>query len=196
MMTVFSRALRKGVRVAQIQRAVPVIRPLETIMRRRTVSVGFALLAIAAACGGSDSTSPNNTNNQHVTNGTFTAQINGTTWNAIGTASVTKSSSNFLVFSGAGPFGATTYALSFAIGGATGAGTYSLTYLNQSASTLIVVSPSNTWSSYVNGGSGTLTLTTLTANHIVGTFSADVAPGSSTTTGTLQIRNGQFDLTF
>ncbi len=165
-------------------------------MPRRFVSVALGLVVVTAACGGSDSTSPDTSNTQHPTNGTFTAQINGATWNSIGTASVSRSSSNLLVFAGAGPLGAVTYGVTFAIGGATGTGTYSLTYLNTSASSGIVVTPSGVWSTYVNGGTGTLTLTTLTTNHIAGTFTADAAPSSSSTTGTLQLRNGKFDLTF
>jgi hypothetical protein len=52
------------------------------------------------------------------------------------------------------------------------------------------------WGTGFAGGSGTITVTVLTATRIAGTFSFDAMPGSGAATGTLQVRNGVFDVSF
>lgn len=170
-------------------------------MRRSVLSFAIGTFVAAAACGGSSdssTTAPNNTNTQPTaTNGTFTAQINGATWNAVGPVTVTRGSNNFLGITGTGFINTSTgYSFVIGIGSATGPATYTLSNLNVAGSQLIVGGLSGGWGTYFNGGTGTLTITTLAANHVVGTFTADAVPGSGGATGTLQIRNGKFDLTY
>jgi hypothetical protein len=52
------------------------------------------------------------------------------------------------------------------------------------------------WSANLGSGSGSVTITALTNNHVTGTFTADLVPVTGGATGTFQIRNGQFDLSF
>jgi hypothetical protein len=169
---------------------------------RRRISLALSLVLAAAACGGSSdsgSTDPNNTNTQTptATNGVFTAVINGATWNAVGTVSVTRGSNNFVGISGTGfTTGTNGYSFVIGIGNASGPATYSLSFGNVAGSELIVGGLTGGWGTYFNGGTGSLTITTLNTNHIAGTFTADPVPSSGGATGTLQVRNGRFDLTF
>jgi len=169
---------------------------------RRRITLAFSLLLAAAACGGSSdsgSTAPGNTNTQTptATNGVFTAVINGVTWNAIGTVSVSRGSNNFIGISGTGfTTGTNGYSLLFGIGNASGPATYSLSFGNVAGSELVIGGLNGGWGTYFNGGTGSLTITTLSSDHIAGTFTADAVPGSGGATGTLQVRNGRFDLSF
>lgn len=169
-------------------------------MRRRSLSFALGLLVSATACGGSsDSTAPNNNNNQTptATNGTFTATINGVAWGATGTVSVSRSS-GLISIAGFGLIGTSNgYSLALAIGNTSAPGTLSLNYLNPTTSLLIVGSSTGAgWTTFSNGGTGSLTITTITSNHIVATFTADAVPTSGGATGTIPIRNGKLDVTF
>jgi hypothetical protein len=172
-------------------------------MRRRSISLALGLLVAAAACGGSsDSTAPNNNNNNNqtptATNGTFSATINGVAWGATGTVAVNHSTGGIIAISGFGLIGTSTgYSVALAIGATTGPGTVSLNYLNPTTSLLIVGSSTGAgWTTFSNGGTGTMTITTLTSNHIVATFTADAVATSGGATGTIPIRNGKLDVTF
>src|SRR5437763_2302781 len=138
-------------------------------MPRLAISFALGLLIAAAACGGSDSgtTAPNNTNqNPTATNGTFTATINGVAWGATGTVSVNHANAGLISIAGFGLIGtsSTGYSLALAIGNTTGPGTVSLSYLNTSTSLLILGSSTGGgWTTFSNGGTGTLTVTTLTS---------------------------------
>jgi len=166
-------------------------------MHRRVLLLGIVLTAFA--CGGSDATTSEPTDNAPqgtATNGMFTADLNGATWNAQGTVAVNRSSS-FIGIGAAGLASAgTTYSLVLTFGNASAPGTFSLTYLNQANSSLIVGTPTLGWGTAFSGGTGTATITKLTSNRISGTFTADVVPSTGRTTGTLQVRNGRFDITF
>src|SRR5689334_12781440 len=170
---------------------------------RHRVCLAFSLVLAAVACGGSSdsgTTDPGTTNTQTptATNGVFSAVINGATWNAAGTVTVTRGSNNFLGISGAGltTGSAVGYSLLIGLGNASGPATYSLSFGNVAGSELIVGGLNGGWGSYFNGGTGSLTITTLSSNHVAGTFTADLVPGSGAAAGTLQVRNGKFDLTF
>jgi len=174
---------------------------LETTMRRRSISLAVGLLFSVAVCGGSSdsgTTGPNNNNQTPTaTNGTFTATINGVAWGAAGTVSVNHSS-GLISIAGFGQIGTSTgYSVALAIGATTGPGTVSLNYLNPTTSLLIVGSSTGAgWTTFSNGGTGTMTITTLTSNHIVATFTADAVATSGGATGTIPIRNGKLDVTF
>ena len=169
---------------------------------RRRITLALSLVLAAAACGGSSdsgTTDPGNTNTQNptATNGVFTAVINGATWNAAGTVSVSHGSNNFLGITASGLVtGNVGYSMVIGIGNASGPATYSLSFGNVAGSQLIVGGLNGGWGTYFNGGTGSLTITTLSTNHIAGTFTADAVPGSGAATGTLQVRNGRFDVTF
>jgi len=88
--------------------------------------------------------------------------------------------------------------LTISLTGVTTPGTYPLTSspANRSISVSNNVNTfSNIWSSSGQGGSGSVTITAITASRIQGTFTATLAPAPGTsTTGTLTVANGVFDM--
>jgi hypothetical protein len=170
------------------------------------VSKTFAAIAVLAlmACGGGggdDDGSSNNNGNPtgptgNATNGSFRAVIGGANWSAIGQVTVTRQT-NFIGIAGSGSAGSSFYAVVLSIGNATGAGTHSFALAGggDGSSLIIGNSAGIGWGTAFNGGTGSVTITTLTANHIVGTFSGTAIP-SSGTGGNLVVTNGTFDITF
>jgi hypothetical protein len=125
----------------------------------------------------------------------LSATIGGTNFNAaavigqlvtIGTPIITITGSN------------DARSLTISLTGVTTAGTYPLTSTPQSRTINVSnnVNPfSNTWSSNAQGGSGSVTITALTPSRIQGTFTATLPPApGSTTTGTVGVTNGTFDV--
>jgi len=52
------------------------------------------------------------------------------------------------------------------------------------------------WETGNTGGTGTVVVTTLTANHVTGTFSCDAPPNGTSTAAALHVTSGTFDLSF
>jgi len=52
------------------------------------------------------------------------------------------------------------------------------------------------WVAGIQGGSGTMTITTRTANRVAGTFSFTMVPSGGGTGSPRQVTNGQFNVTF
>ena len=164
-------------------------------MPRLSALLPGLLLVVATNCGGSSGSSITGTgnNNNPLLNGTFSASINGTSWSAEGRVAVTHSVSNSLIMAGA----SLTYSMSFALINATAPGTYSLTYTNTTVPSFAILSGSGAaWTTNTTGGTGSVVVTTLTANHIAGTFTFDApaSPGQGTTTA--HVTGGKFDVTF
>lgn len=163
-----------------------------------------ALIATIAAlgCGGGgdndDNGNPTGPPTGGTANGSMTAQINGATWRSIGAITVSRQQQqNIIGFAGTGSAGNTTYGVSIAISSATGPGTHNLNiFAGGDGSSLIIGSSAALgWATAAQGGSGTLTITSLTANRIVGTFSGTlIAAGHSA--GNLTVTGGTFDVTF
>jgi hypothetical protein len=130
------------------------------------------------------------------TNGTFSAQINGTTWNATGTVTVTRSAGDYIGIGGAGFAGGAAYAVIVSVGNATGPGTHSFNLAaGGDGSSMIVGSQTIGYGTAFGGGNGTVTITTLTTNRIAGTFSGTAVP-STGAGANLVVTNGRFDVTF
>lgn len=164
-------------------------------MRRRGALPGALVLALATACGGDKSSTESTQPANLVTNGSFSATINGTAWSAIGRVAVNKTSTTNdpLVAIAAG---STTYTISsFGIGPVTGPGTFSLNF-QQPAVAVIQAATGQGWTTAVPGGTGTITITTYSANRIAGTFSFDAVPFTGGATGVVHVTNGAFDITF
>ena len=162
-------------------------------MRRIAFVKSLAVLAFAAACGGgSDSTGPTQTTNL-VTNGSFSAVVNGAAWSAVGRVAVNQSSGLLVIAAASG-----TYVFSFGIGPFSGPGAFSLVYAPlanpPTASQAIVSLGSQSWATSAQGGTGSITITTFSAGRVAGTFSFD-AP-SAGGGGSLHVTNGSFDVTF
>jgi hypothetical protein len=148
-------------------------------------------------CGGDDNGGTGPGNNQGTAlNGTFAAQIGGAGWSATGTVSVDRED-NFLGLGASGFAGSTAYALVIGLGNVTGPGTYTVAAGNANGSSIVVGSSTGAgWTTFLGNGTGSVTITTLTANRVAGTFTADASPTTGGATGTLQIRNGAFDVTY
>jgi hypothetical protein len=169
-------------------------------MRRNALFFGLALLVGGVACGGdkSSTTEPNgNGQTPTATNGTFSATIGNVNWGAQGTVTVSRQAGNFIGITGSGLIGTNNaYAVVLVLANATGPGTFSLSGNTSGSSLIIGGSTGGGWGTGFNGGTGSVTITTLTTNRIVGTFTADAVAGSGGATGTLQVRNGKIDITF
>ena len=165
----------------------------------------LALAAIVAAlgCGGGDDDDGNPTGppGGGATNGSFTAQVNGTAWSATGTITVSRQQNNYIGVAGTGFAGSTAYAFIVSIGNATGPGTHSFNLAAGGDGSSLIIGSSTTggsaagWGTAFNGGNGSVTITSLTSTRIVGTFTA-TAVSSSGSGGNLVITNGQFDVTY
>ena len=166
-------------------------------MNRRYTLSCFALALIAlAACGGSDDGGPtgtNGNNNAALGDGSMSATINGSAWRSV--SSGDKGSRNGNIYAVVGLN--TSYTVALGIAGLTGPGTVNLNIAaGGNGSNAIISNATGGWGTAFSGGTGTITVTTLTANRIAGTFSFDAPAGSGKATGTLQVRNGKFDVTF
>lgn len=178
--------------------------------RSELVSLALAII-VPLGCGGSDNSSGTVTDPSiscnAATNGTFSATVNGQTWIACGTVSVQRASSilgkdtlNTISWAGSGFLpGNVAYAIVMGASrvGTLTVGAYPVGLVNPVGSNVVVGNSNNGgWGANAVSGSGTLTITAIAANHITGTFSFDAAPVTGTATGTLQLRNGRFDLSF
>ena len=160
----------------------------------RVASVALiALMAITSACGGGGDGGPTGTNGTGAGDGAISATINGTAWRSLKASDKASRSGTIYAVVGLN----LPYTLSLGIAGLTGPGTVNLNVsAGGNGSSAIIANSVGGWGTAFNGGSGTITVTTLTANRIVGTFSFDAPAGSGAATGTLQVRNGKFDVTF
>lgn len=158
---------------------------------RRTRWLSAAALLAALGCG-SDSTGPNGGNNNTLASEPLSAVINGVQW---GSPLPQVVYSNNSILSVAGIDLAITASVGFAVH-APGAGVYSLTYQNPGAGDAIVTMGGKGWGTGLAGGTGTLTITTLTAHHVVGTFAFTAVPASGGATGNVTATNGKFDINY
>ena len=165
-------------------------------MRRASSIIALIGLVTVGACGGDggndNPTGPNNENQTVTGDGNVRATINGAAWRSLKSGDRVTRNGNF--------YGIATvnlpYALVLGVANVTGPGTFNLNLSAGNGSSAIISNSTGGWGTAFNGGSGTITVTTLTATRIVGTFSFDAVPGSGSATGTVVVRNGTFDLTF
>ncbi len=131
--------------------------------------------------------------------GAISATIASAAWNASTvTASVTSpggSGAPNLVVAGTNNL----RAFGITLTGVSGPGTYATSTaagaLREIHVSNVVNAASNSWSSIGSGGSGTVIITSMTATRVAGTFSAVLVPAAgSSTTGTLVVTNGTFDV--
>jgi len=154
----------------------------------------LVVLSFAAGCGGSDTTiTGSNDTGNFVTNGTFSATVGGAAWSALGRVVVTRPAGSLAIAAAS-----TTYVIEITLVGATKTGTYSLANSVSNASQVIVGNANGmAWVTGAAGATGSVTITTFTSTHVVGTFTFDAVPGpASSATGTLHVTNGAFDLTY
>lgn len=158
-------------------------------MRRIALS-SLTALVIVTACGGSDSSSVTGTNGNLT--GPMTALIDGKAW--AGSVPTASYKNNILAIASLDI--SSGLLLEIGSAGVTGPGTYSLAFANLNAGTAIITQGSQAWGNSVQGATGSLVVTTLTANHVVATFSFDAPASNKSTTGTKHVTNGKIDTTF
>lgn len=158
---------------------------------RRVAFLSCAALLAAIACGGSDSSSVTGSTNNGTGSSPMTASVGGIAWTGTGTGVTYKN--NVLSFTGVDIGSGTSITVATT---APGPGTYSLAFANgNSGFAIVAATGSQTWTTLVTGGTGSLVITTLTANHLVATFSFDAQPASGAT-GVKHVTNGKIDMTF
>jgi len=142
-----------------------------------TVSKPFTLTVSTTSAGG----------------GVFTATLDGQSWNGNALQSAAYSN-QVLNLSG---WNGTTY-ITFTVRQPTTTTATSLGYNNATGSSAIVTDVSGaSWNTTGVGGTGSITFTVLTSNHVTGSFSFTAVPSKgSSGTGTRVATNGAFDLTF
>jgi hypothetical protein len=163
-------------------------------MHRAWGYLTLALSVAASGCGGSDSSNLGTDPGINlVTNGTFTASVNGAAWSAIAKVIVSRPTTTSIAFFAT----STTYAMNIILLNVTGPGTFSLNTAVTSGNQASISSTAGGWNSGNTGGSGTVVITTLTPTHVVGTFAFDGGPiQGSGATSTIHVTNGKFDLTY
>ncbi len=123
-----------------------------------------------------------------------TATIGGTPFTAAAATGQLTSGFDILVVTGSN----TTRSLTISLTDVSAPGTYALsgTAPTRTMGVTGVTSPlTSTWSSNGAGGSGSVTVTSITATRIKGTFAATLGPAPGTSTpGTLAITSGAFDI--
>ena len=149
----------------------------------------MVLLAVVA-CGGS-STGPTSNSGSNSCSTPLSATVNGAPWcSPLPQAIYSKS-----IVSLAGFDAGLTSSIAIAVA-ATGPGTYPLAFGNNIGGFATFAKAGQGWSTGLSGGTGSITITTLTANHIVGTFVFNAVPSNGGAQGTIQATNGQINVTF
>jgi hypothetical protein len=144
------------------------------------------LCALAAACGDDDDDGLG----PDPTNGTMTASIDGSAWNAGLTVAATYQGNTFGIGGTDG-----TRQITIAVTDVTGTGTFDFGLGEAGAA--IIAQGSESWTTTLTGGSGTLTISSINATGASGTFSftAMPTPGSGATSNRV-VTNGTFSVTF
>jgi len=152
----------------------------------RTASVALAALLVVG-CGDDNGAGPDGDDNS------MTATVAGTAWN--GSLAVQASRAGN-VFSLSGTNG--TYQIQLTVPNVTAAGTYNFGPGNVGIAQVIQVTAGfAAWTSALVGGTGTLTIATLTADGASGTFTFNgIASPGTPATGTRAVTNGAFEVSF
>lgn len=162
-------------------------------MNSRPMSLAVILLLATAACGSDGPAGPGGPGGPD--NGTFSARIDNSNWSASAIMPAITATAGGASAIGAG---SQTFTMAFAWQDQQGTGTWTIGGSGSSVGfNASLTSGTQQWVASVIGGSGTLTITTRTANRVAGTFSFTMVPVPGTsTTGTRNVTNGQFDVTF
>jgi hypothetical protein len=159
-------------------------------MKHTPITVLSAALCIVACSGGGSSTaSPAGPTTNNGSTRSMSANIDGATFSAV---TILVDAGNGYILLGGGQPGQATLDLTLAAGG-TGTQT-----IGQGAATAAnVIIGGQIWVASGVTGSGSVTLTTLTSTHAVGTFTFTAkAALDSYTPAIRQVTNGKFDVTF
>jgi hypothetical protein len=121
----------------------------------------------------------------------MSASIEGTTWVASAVQVTIDAEAGTLNVAGGGDGSNTVMSMTIA---ATAPGTYSLGPGGTGAA-IVGLSTGQTWTSSGVGGSGSVTITTLSSAHVAGTFNFTGIALSGGAIGVVHVTNGKFDAT-
>lgn len=155
-------------------------------MLRTMRRLAFALLAVGAvACSNDDNGTGANAN------GSMSASIGGTAWNANLSVAASRAG-NVLAIAGVS---SDQRQINITIPNVTTTGTVNLGVGQQGVATITL--GTQAWVTSLVGGTGSVSITTLTANRAAGTFTFTAAASTNTgATGTKAVTSGAFDVNF
>lgn len=155
--------------------------------KRSLRGFAFGLLILAAACSGD---SPAGPGDPGTPNGAMSAKIDGAQWTANVGIYATRASGAIGLAGGNGE-----YLISMGVVGAVG--TYVVGDGSGANLSLLTNDNQQVWMAMTGKGSGTITVTTLTDERVVGTFSFTApAVASTSASGTRVITEGSFNIEF
>jgi hypothetical protein len=170
-------------------------------MRRGLVLCGLALAGAVGGCGGNGGTSPTGPA-PGASNGSLRATVNGSSWVATQSITVTRypngiapfTGVDVLAFAGFNPSDLTSMGASIVLQTPPVA-TYTLAAGN--AAMVLAHADGRQWLAFDPGAgaTGTVTVSVFTSNRIAGTFAFTAIPGAAGT-GVKTVTNGSFDITY
>lgn len=164
-------------------------------------TIACAIVVMNVACGGETPTGPSGASagpsgtggGPTVGRGTITAQIDGATFTGVATTAANQSG----IFAAAASNNGGTITLGF--GALATVGTTSIGVRSPTNANMVVISGGSvqSWAASTSGGTGTLTISSMTATGATGTFSFTMVPvPGSGASGTKSVTNGTFTVTF
>jgi hypothetical protein len=166
--------------------------PLESAMHRFWTCLSLGALLGTASC--EHTGTGDDTGSTTVLNGSFSATIDGTAWTATGKVIVSEPSGTSLILDATSP----TYVMKLTMAPITGFGStaFSLEAVPTNGSSAQLTFATAKWSTANTGGTGNVSLTTLSSSRATGTFSFDAPPSAgSGSTATTHV-SGKFDVLF
>ena len=155
---------------------------------RRSVAITAALLTLAA-CDQSEIITRVLPKVQP--NGSFTATIDGASWRAGGRVGVARADTSLTLIA-LSP----TYSIAIDIGAAIAPGTYDVGDVADRVQIAVHQIGASAAAADYRGGSGTISIATLTPSRITGTFNFVAMPAGGAESGPIRVSSGAFDLTY
>lgn len=159
-------------------------------MRNRLVTAAAAVLFLGG-CG----SSPSGPNGGGGDDAPFAAQIDGAAWTSAAISTSAHGSQNGTFTMIGSTVTANAISMSLTLYNIGAPGTYPLGVgPTVPGGTALVMAGTQSWSTPLSGAAGTVTVTTVSATHITGTFSFVATPFSGGATGNRTVAQGTFDL--
>jgi hypothetical protein len=161
-------------------------------MRRFWSCIALGLSAATASCEHTGTSTIADA--KSVTNGTFSATIDGTFWTAVGRVIVSEPAGASLILDASSP----TYVMKLTMANLAGLGgaTFSLAASPPNGNAATLTSLTGKWSTANAGGGGTINLSALSSSRATGTFTFDAPPSAGSGSAATMHVTGKFDVTF
>jgi hypothetical protein len=159
---------------------------------KRTIALAAALAFAVAACGDDGPTGPGGNDNE------LTATVGGVAFDSPNPGGSYTAAQGLVVISGSQISGGVTTTVSITRLGVNGTGTYELSPNAPGSFGQVAIFQNGStaqWTTILSPGTGSLTINTLTADRLAGTFqfTAQAAPGTPAT-GQKTVTSGTFDI--